>query len=101
MLSCTVRRLSARGDDLYIQLCRHELATLQLAERMAVELDLGGKSVVRGLVRTKGSVCWLGPTKATSNRAITTTLRGLGLGHGSEVRAAVTLTTAHVGELSS
>lgn len=101
MLTSKIRRLNRTGDTLYIQLCRRELETLQLGERTAVELDLGGKAAVRGLVRTKGSTCWLGPTTASSNRIITATLRGLGLDHGSEVRAAVTVTPTVVGEQSS
>lgn len=101
MLTSKIRRLNRTGDTLYIQLCRSELATLRLGERTAVELDLGGKAMVRGLVRTKGSTCWLGPTTASSHRTITATLRGLGLDHGSEVRAAVTVTPTIVGESSS
>lgn len=95
------RCLNRTGDPLCIQFCLRELETLRLSKRTAVELDLGGKTVVRGLVRTKGTPRWLGPTTASINRSITVTPRGLGLGKGSEVRAAVTVTPTMVGELWS
>jgi hypothetical protein len=89
VLTCKIRRLAANGVDLCIQLHRQELATQQLAEGTAICIDLGGLAQVRGVVRTKGSTCWLGPSSADSNKATTSVLRSIGLEHGGEIRVSI------------
>jgi hypothetical protein len=88
-LNCKIRRLSKAGSDLYIQLDRKELDRHGCRECEPVQLNVNGNCQLHGLVRTKGSVCWLGPAPGFANRVITQLLRREGLAHGSEVQATV------------
>ena len=89
MLTCKIRRLSKAGHDLYIQFDRRELDRQGFRECEPVQLNVNGRCQVRGLVRTKGSVCWLGPASGFANQRITRLLRLEGLAHGSQVQATV------------
>lgn len=87
MLTCKIRRLSRQGKDLYVQLDRQELAAHALAEGDTIHLEGVDGCRIRGVVRTKGSVCWLGPTTEQPNREITRLLRLHGHEHLRAFRA--------------
>lgn len=87
MLTCKIRRLSREGTDLYVQFDRRELAAQTLAEGDPIQIEGKDGCHLRGVVRTKGSVCWLGPTPELRNREITRVLRAHGHEHRGEFRA--------------
>jgi hypothetical protein len=56
-----VRRLATDGAELYIRIDKTDVARLNLRHGQEVEIDVGGKVRVMGIVRISGSVPSLAP----------------------------------------
>ena len=84
-----VRRLASDGVRLYVRIDGTDVARLHLTHGQRVEIDMGGKVCVRGIVKTSGGSPWLAPGQNSSNAAITSALRNAGLEHGDDIHAVI------------
>ena len=84
-----IRRLAADGVVLYIRIKAEDVTQLRLNHGMHVVLDVGGKCVVRVIVKTTNDNPWLAPDVDGSNAEITETLRKAGLDHGDDIEATI------------
>lgn len=84
-----IRRLASDGARLYVRFNMNDITRVGLAHGEGVELNVGGKVCVTGVVKTSGGTPWLAPGHDSSNAAITEGLRKAGFDHGDDVPSVV------------
>jgi hypothetical protein len=89
LLTTHIRRLGTTTDQLYIRFAQADLTRLGLGHGDMVELSVGDRVRICGVVKTSGGSLWLAPSREYSNRAITELLRDAGYVHGHDVPATV------------
>lgn len=87
VLTAHIRRLGTTTDQLYIRFAQPDLTRLGLGHGDTVEMSLGDRVRIIGVVKTSGASPWLAPSREYSNRTITERLRDAGFAHGHDVPA--------------
>jgi hypothetical protein len=85
-----IRRLSKKDWTLYVRFDRDDVARCELRDGDEVELNVGGKVTLRGVVRTTGAGPWLAPREGGSNESITQSLKYVGYTDGDDMPSYVT-----------
>ncbi|HYC78972.1 MAG TPA: hypothetical protein VEI02_15200 [Planctomycetota bacterium] len=88
-LTAFIRRLQQRDGHLYVRLDRAQLQSAQLLHGTRVVMEIGGRVLLRGVIRTSGASPWVGPTEITSNAVHHAALKGAGYVYGDNVEATV------------
>ena len=89
MIIAYLRRLATDGKELYIRLDKEDVARHLLRHGSEIEINVGGKVRVSGIVKTSGSVPWLAPRTNDSNANITQQLMAVGFTHGDDMPSQV------------